>query len=64
MSPEAQARKLADIARLTGPELLGWRIGVEVTRAYFPGEAAALVARERELDQSAKARPAARRRVG
>lgn len=51
MKPEQQARKLRMIAAL--PSLLdvqGWRQGVEVSgRDWFPGEAAALVQREKEL---------------
>lgn len=48
MKPEEQARKLSQIARQSAQELDGWQEEAR-KRGMFPGEAAAIVARRKEL---------------
>lgn len=49
MTEQEQARKLAQIAKLDAGELIGWNNRVYITRGYFRGEHAALLARAKHL---------------
>ena len=53
MTPAEQAHKLRMIADLrTCEEIEGWREGIRISgREYFPGEAAALATREKQIKE-------------
>jgi len=52
MPPAEQHRKLDIISAMrTREEIDGWREGIRISgREYFPGEAAALATREKQLE--------------
>lgn len=54
VSPEEQARKLYQIARLAAEELEGWHWYAVTQRQPFPGEMNALIRRAQQLRVSLK----------